>query len=117
MSACGLGSRGRRPPRAGRRTCAIGRRGAAMGLFNKVVSGMVKGIAKTMDPGAIPTLVSQYLAKSLRQGGLDREVDSWLGPGPNLPVSPEQLRNALGEGAVEQFVAVTGIPADKLLVL
>lgn len=99
-----------------------------MGLFDKVVSGMVKGLANVVDPAAIPGLVSQYLAKTeigdtagliarLRQGGLDREVDSWLGPGPNLPVSPEQLRSALGESVVDQIVALTGIPAEKLLVL
>ncbi|MFO1100451.1 MAG: YidB family protein [Xanthobacteraceae bacterium] len=103
-------------------------RGAAMGLFDKVVSGMVKGIAKTVDPGALPGLVTQYLAKTeigdtanlikrLREGGLDREVDSWLGSGPNLPVTPEQVRAALGDSVIEQAVAVTGIPADKLLVL
>lgn len=99
-----------------------------MGLFDKVVSGMVKGIAKTVDPGALPGLVTQYLAKTeigdtanlikrLREGGLDREVDSWLGSGPNLPVTPEQVRGALGDSVIEQAVAVTGIPADKLLVL
>lgn len=99
-----------------------------MGLFDKVVSGMVKGLAKTVDAAAIPGLASQYLAKTevgdaagliarLRQGGLDQEVESWLGPGPNLPVTPEQLRAALGENLIEQFVAVTGISADKLLVL
>ena len=53
----------------------------------------------------------------MRQGGLEQEVESWLGPGPNLPVSPEQLRSALGESVVDQVVAVTGIPAEKLLVL
>jgi uncharacterized protein YidB (DUF937 family) len=94
-----------------------------MGLFDKVVSGMVKGLAKTVDAAAIPGLVLQYLAKTevgdaagliarLRQGGLDQEVESWLGPGPNLPVTPEQLRAALGENLIEQFVAVTGISAD-----
>ena len=99
-----------------------------MGLFDKVVSGMVKGLAKTVDAAAIPGLVLQYLAKTevgdaagliarLQQGGLDQEVESWLGPGPNLPVTPEQLRAALGENLIEQFVAVTGISADKLLVL
>jgi uncharacterized protein YidB (DUF937 family) len=99
-----------------------------MGLFDKVVSGMVKGLAKTVDAAAIPGLVLQYLAKTevgdaagliarLRQGGLDQEVESWLGPGTNLPVTPEQLRAALGENLIEQFVAVTGISADKLLVL
>jgi uncharacterized protein YidB (DUF937 family) len=99
-----------------------------MGLFDKVVSGMVKGLANVVDPAAIPGLATQYLAKTevgdtagliarLRQGGLDQEVESWLGSGPNLPVTPEQLRAALGENLIEQFVAATGISADKLLVL
>ena len=99
-----------------------------MGMFDKVVSGMVKGLAKTVDTAAMPGLVSQYLAKTeigdaagliarLRQGGLEREVESWLGLGPNLPVSPEQLRSALGESVVDQIVAVTGIPTEKLLML
>lgn len=99
-----------------------------MGLFDKVMSGMVKGLANVVDPTAIPGLVSQYLAKTeigdtagliarLRQGGLDQEVESWLGPGPNLPVSPEQLRDALGENVIGEIVAVTGIPAEKLLAL
>jgi uncharacterized protein YidB (DUF937 family) len=99
-----------------------------MGLFDKVVSGVVKGLARNVDTAAIPGLALQYLAKTelgnaagllarLRQGGLDREVESWLGPGPNLPVSPDQLRSALGEDVLEQFVAVTRLPTDKLLAL
>ncbi|MGZ9081062.1 MAG: YidB family protein [Rhodoplanes sp.] len=106
---------------------AFWRRGASMGLFDKVVSGVIKGLVN-INPATIPGLAMQYLSKTelgdvngllkrLRQGGLDREVESWLGPGPNLPVSPDQLRNALGEDVIEQFAAATGFSADKLLPL
>ena len=99
-----------------------------MCLFDKVVSGVVKGLAKAVDPAAIPGLATQYLAKTelrdangllarLRQGGLDREVASWLGPGPNLPVTADQIRSALGDDVIQQFVPATGVPADKLLAL
>jgi uncharacterized protein YidB (DUF937 family) len=99
-----------------------------MGLFDKVVSGVVKGLAKAVDPAAIPGLATQYLAKTelrdangllarLRQGGLGREVESWLGPGPNLPVTADQIRSALGDDVIQQFVAAIGVPADKLLAL
>jgi uncharacterized protein YidB (DUF937 family) len=99
-----------------------------MGLFDKVVSGVVKGLMKNVDPAAIPGLVSQYLGKTeigsvaglldrLRAAGLGPEVDSWLGPGPNLPVSPEQLRAAIGEPALEQFAAATGLSIDKIMPL
>lgn len=98
-----------------------------MGLFDNLISGVVKGITSA-DPAAIPGLAAQYLAKTelrdtnglierLRQGGLEREVQSWLGGGPNLPVSVEQLRAALGEDVIQQLVAATGVPADKLLPL
>lgn len=96
-----------------------------MGLFDKVVSGVIKGLVN-INPATIPGLAMQYLSKTelgdvngllkrLRQGGLDREVESWLGPGPNLPVSPDQLRDALGEDVIEQFAAATGFSADELL--
>lgn len=99
-----------------------------MGLFDKVVSGMIQGLVKNLDPATIPGLATQYLSKTelgdvsgllkrLRQGGLDPEVESWLGRGPNLPVSPDQLRIALGEDVIEQFAAATGLSADKLLPL
>jgi len=99
-----------------------------MGLFDKLVSGVVKGLTSAVDPAAIPGLASQYLAKTelrdanglierLRQGGFDREVQSWLGPGPNLPVTVDQIRGALGEDVIQQLVAATGVPADKLLAL
>ena len=32
-------------------------------------------------------------------------------------MSPDQLRNALGEDVIEQFAAATGFSADKLLPL
>lgn len=99
-----------------------------MGLFDKVMSGVVKGLMNNVDPAAIPGLVSHYLGKTelgdvagvltrLRQSGLDNEVDSWLGPGPNLPVLPDQLRGALGEDVLAQFSAATALPTDRLLVL
>lgn len=99
-----------------------------MGLFDKMVSGVVKGLMKNVDPAAIPGLVSQYLGKTeigsvtglierLRAAGLGSEVDSWLGPGPNLPVTPQQLREAIGEPALEQFAAATGLSIDKIMPL
>jgi uncharacterized protein YidB (DUF937 family) len=114
--------------RSGRMDQRTQRRGTPMGLFDNIVSGMVKGLVRNVGPATVPGLASQYLAKTelgdatgllerLRQGGLGAEVDSWLSPGPNLPVSAEQLRSALGEDVLAQLAAATGLSADKLLPL
>ncbi len=95
------------------------------GVFNMFMSGVVNTMLAGLDPATIPSLATQYLGKTelgnvsgllarLRAGGLDQEVDSWLGSGPNLAVTAEQVRNALGEDVMAQFAAVTGVSADML---
>jgi uncharacterized protein YidB (DUF937 family) len=54
------------------------------------------------------------LAK-LQAAGLDRQVQSWLGGGDNLPVTAEQLRSALGNEQVLQVARQFGLPVDAAL--
>jgi uncharacterized protein YidB (DUF937 family) len=99
-----------------------------MGLFNKLVSGVVSKVLENIDPAAIPALATQYIGETelgsvggllarLREAGFGAEVDSWLGTGPNLPLTAEQLRGGLGDRALAQFAEATGLSADKLLSL
>lgn len=89
------------------------------------MSGVVNTMLAGLDPAKIPSLATQYLGKTelgnvsgllarLRAGGLDQEVNSWLGSGPNLAVTADQVRKALGEDVMAQFAAVTGVSADML---
>jgi uncharacterized protein YidB (DUF937 family) len=55
------------------------------------------------------------IAERLSGGGLAEEVRSWLGNGANLPVSAEQLRNALGDEHVQQVARQLGVPTDRVL--
>jgi outer membrane protein OmpA-like peptidoglycan-associated protein/uncharacterized protein YidB (DUF937 family) len=48
---------------------------------------------------------------NFQQAGLGNLVDSWVGKGENLPISTEQLQNALGSNTIEQIAAKAGIPA------
>lgn len=95
------------------------------GVFNMFMSGVVNTMLAGLDPATIPNLATQYLAKTdlgnisgllakLRAAGLDQEVDSWLGSGPNLPVTADQVRNALGEDVMAQFASATGVGTDML---
>jgi len=81
---------------------------------------------ESLESAAVPALISAVLGKTnlgdlggivsqLQQGGLGTQVSSWLGDGKNLPVSPDQLRSALGNEQVQQIAQHLGLPVDKVL--
>jgi uncharacterized protein YidB (DUF937 family) len=55
------------------------------------------------------------LVKRLSSGGLEQEVQSWLGKGENMPVNGDQLRGALGDQHVQNIGQQTGVSADQIL--
>ncbi len=55
------------------------------------------------------------LLQKLRGGGLGSQVDSWVGTGPNQPVDPQQLGQALGPDSVNRLSSSTGISIQSLL--
>ena len=42
-------------------------------------------------------------------------MNSWIGPGQNQPIAPDQLHQALGPDAVNNLSRLTGLPADQLV--
>ena len=52
----------------------------------------------------------QGLVQSFTQNGLGHIASSWVGTGPNLPVSSDQLQNALGSDALNSLAQKAGIP-------
>ena len=50
--------------------------------------------------GGLEGLIAKF-----QQGGLGEIVQSWISTGPNLPISPEQLGQALGPDALQQLGA------------
>ena len=96
-----------------------------MGLLDSL-SGALGGNLSQLEAAAMPALISAVLAKTnlgdlqglanqLQQGGLGNQVQSWLGNGPNLPVSAEQLRAALGSDQVRQLAQHFGVSPDAAL--
>jgi uncharacterized protein YidB (DUF937 family) len=76
-----------------------------MGLLDSIVASAMKGMMSPSDTQGLPGALSQILGKTdlggiggllaqLQQGGLDRQVASWLGNGSNMPISPDQLRSS-----------------------
>jgi uncharacterized protein YidB (DUF937 family) len=59
------------------------------------------------QPGGLQGLVQSFHDKGL--GGL---VSSWVGTGQNLPISADQIHQALGSDKVKQLAAAAGISPD-----
>jgi uncharacterized protein YidB (DUF937 family) len=50
----------------------------------------------------------------LQEAGLGDQVSSWLGTGPNQPVTPDAIADALGRSKLGEIAAKLGIPQDQL---
>ena len=86
------------------------------------LAGQVKG---QLEANA-PAMLSQVLGKTdlgsvggllgkLQEAGLGNQVSSWLGNGANLSITPEQVREALGNEQVQKIANSIGLPTDKIL--
>lgn len=87
-----------------------------MGMFDGILGGIVGAeMATTVNHlieqhGGLAGIVSQ-----LQQNGLGNTVKSWIGTGPNQPVSTDQLHQALGADTVAQLAAKMGLSPQELL--
>lgn len=87
-----------------------------MGLFDQIsgalggegANGLQSVLGALGGEGGIGGLVGKA-----QEAGLGEVVQSWIGKGENLNISPEQIQAVLGSGAVAQFAEKLGIdPAD-----
>jgi uncharacterized protein YidB (DUF937 family) len=96
-----------------------------MGLLDSITGALGANIGQ-LEAEAAPALISAALAKTnlgnlsglvaqLEQGGLGSQVQSWLGNGQNLPVTPDQLRSALGSDQVKQIAQHFGVDPEAAL--
>lgn len=86
-----------------------------MGLLDGLIGGAVGAEMVTVvnglieKHGGVKGIVAQF-----QQQGLGPTIQSWVGNGENLPISPEQIQHALGSETVQQLAAKLGIPPDQL---
>jgi uncharacterized protein YidB (DUF937 family) len=97
-----------------------------MGLLDGMLGNILGGVAGggMGEAGSSPwlRLALQVLqqqggiegvAERLRAGGLGAQVDSWIGRGQNLPVSSDQLSNALGHDTLRDAAGQLGLPPHE----
>jgi uncharacterized protein YidB (DUF937 family) len=86
-------------------------------LENKAVSSLLGSSSNPLatsllrmisnHPGGLPAVLQSFHEK-----GLGEVVSSWVGTGPNLPISAEQLEHVLGSDQLKQLAAQAGISPD-----
>jgi uncharacterized protein YidB (DUF937 family) len=99
------------------------------GIFGDLIGGVLKGLAGQQQGqagGGLGGILGQVLGNTnlgslgglldqLQKSGLGPQVTSWLGNGANLPISVDQIRQALGDDTIRQISQTLGIPIDQLL--
>jgi uncharacterized protein YidB (DUF937 family) len=97
-----------------------------MGILDSLEnSPAFKGVLGQLEAAVVPVVLSEVLGNGsqgglnaivakLQQAGLGDQVKSWIGNGQNLPITAEQLQEALGSDTAKQLAARFNIPIDQL---
>ena len=86
-----------------------------MGMFDGILGGVIGAGATALlnsfieKQGGLQNIVGQF-----EKNGFGDTMKSWISQGQNLPITMDQIQQALGSGKVKELAAKMGLPADKL---
>ena len=86
-----------------------------MGIFDGILGGVIGAGATTLlnsfieQQGGLQNIASQF-----EKNGFGNTMKSWISQGQNLPITADQIHQALGSDTVKTLAAKMGLPADKL---
>jgi len=87
-----------------------------MGLFDGVLGGVVGAGMVSVVNGIIEKHGGvQGIVNEFEKNGLGATVRSWVGTGPNDPVSPADVHRVLGPDLLQQLAAKSGLPVQELV--
>jgi uncharacterized protein YidB (DUF937 family) len=75
--------------------------GDAQGNLVQAALGM---LSQTQNGGGLQSLIAAF-----QNAGLGEVIASWVGTGQNLPISAEQIQQALGGGHLNQLAEASGL--------
>jgi uncharacterized protein YidB (DUF937 family) len=81
------------------------------GLLGGIVgAGMVSVVNSIVEQhGGLQGVVSKF-----ERNGLGATVKSWVGTGPNQPISPDEVQKALGPDLLQQLSEKSGLSVQDL---
>ena len=77
--------------------------------------GQLRSSLGGASPGGILSGRLGELVDRFKQSGQGETADSWVGTGPNKPVTPSQLEQAIGPEVLDTLSKQTGLSRDDLL--
>lgn len=97
-----------------------------MGLFDELASkasGFLGGGGGEQSGlgGSIMSLLTNNetgglggLVQSFQEKGLGDVISSWVGTGPNMPISADQIKEGLGSDVIQSLAEKTGISQEDM---
>ena len=86
-----------------------------MGMFDGLLGGIVGAGMVTAVNGIIEKHGGlQGVMNEFERNGLGPTVKSWVGTGPNQPISADQLQQVLGPELLQQLSAKSGLSVQEL---
>ncbi len=86
-----------------------------MGMFDGLLGGIVGAGTVTIVNGILEKHGGlQGVVNEFERNGLGATVRSWVGTGPNQPISSDDLRRALGPDLLQQLAQKSGLSVEQL---
>lgn len=97
-----------------------------MGILNSLEnSPELRGALGQLGSAVLPVVLNEFfgggsqsglsaVVAKLEQAGFGNQIKSWLGNGQNLPITAEELQQALGNDTVRQLAAKYNVPVDQI---
>jgi len=95
-----------------------------MGLLDSLLGKVTGAQSGGIDTALISTIVGHLgdaksgglngLIESFTKNGLGDIIASWVGTGKNLPISPDQITQALGQGKLGAMATQAGLSTGDL---
>jgi uncharacterized protein YidB (DUF937 family) len=86
-----------------------------MGMFDGLIGGIVgAGMMQVVNGileqhGGLQGVVTEF-----EKNGLGPTVHSWVGTGPNQPITPDQLHKVVGPDLLQQLAEKSGLSVQDL---
>jgi uncharacterized protein YidB (DUF937 family) len=87
-----------------------------MGMLESMLAGAVGAEMATVVNGVIARHGGlQGLVSQFQQQGLGATVNSWVGTGPNQPITPAEVHQVVGTDTVNDLAAKAGMSVPDFL--
>ena len=84
-----------------------------------MLDGLLGGIVGAGMVSVVNTIIEKHgglqgVVNEFEKSGLGATVKSWVGTGPNQPISTDEIQRALGPDLLQQLSQKSGLPVSEL---